>query len=881
MTFVLQTFIVVRPPPSVSNHPLNLQLQLVPPQTKDRSVSISSSSTRRSLDSVSAAANSQEDNNPLSRVSSARSNRSDVSTFYSSSISVTSSSSLASAGSSQSGGIGGRRMIVPLYNLSAHNVLTNTVLDAGTDAKIAKFHKRSLDIMGLVILEPLEIWPGFSPAGAAHHQQEKQHQQLVNASGLRRSASRDNAALLHPYNPPAGREYLYHEGSFDPESQTPTSSALSLSSAGHAQPLEFEPADDATPKSNQSSLNRRRNNVSNVETTPTPSNSAKKIFGKLFRSKASNSPTNGEQMSPSASDSSFLSRSPGFSPLRSNRRAMNASAPGGTASPPRSPKTLPSPLPSAGFGPSSSIPSGLGGRDSHTNVAGSSTAVSSSAGPILQPPILGIQPTLVSPVNPPVGRATKYVWVVRKWVKGNETGILGGMKKGVGVLTSVVADRGMGGIGGGGPFGFGGSNSNQAAAYANVPLEQLVEVRIEWVRGRHRRSSQMKRNSVLAANASSGAGGAGGSQTSSLSHQQSNTSTLSSRRSRSSVRGTANVTVGGRKSLDSLSARARSNSPPASAHRRAQTQPSQRPTSLSHEHDFDNAGGGPITVIDEDGKPLVSSPKASFSTHRTSMGGFPEDGVGAGGDDPGDESDPEDSETPWTCGMLISRVGTQPSLLPSSPLPGSSSASNQNLNVNSLAYAGPRSRASYASSSGMGGGGGSEFLHYNSNTASPNLSPSPSHSGFSSQQHHSPSASHQPPPLARVKLATLLPAPHHPKIVAQLKVPFPLPDIDISKVDGGLARVRKRVVTAQGIARSQEPSANDEFNSAVYGALGGGGMFGGGGIGGSGNGGGFGGGGGGTGNLNMTLTAEEIKDIVSCTAFWLVVREGFGGSWEG
>ncbi len=30
-------------------------------------------------------------------------------------------------------------MIIPLYNLQAHNVLTNVIVDAGTDAKIAKF----------------------------------------------------------------------------------------------------------------------------------------------------------------------------------------------------------------------------------------------------------------------------------------------------------------------------------------------------------------------------------------------------------------------------------------------------------------------------------------------------------------------------------------------------------------------------------------------------------------------------------------------------------------------------------------------------------------------------------------------------------------------
>ena len=27
----------------------------------------------------------------------------------------------------------------------------------------------------------------------------------------------------------------------------------------------------------------------------------------------------------------------------------------------------------------------------------------------------------------------------------------------------------------------------------------------------------------------------------------------------------------------------------------------------------------------------------------------------------------------------------------------------------------------------------------------------------------------------------------------------------------------------------------------------------------------------------LVLTAEEIKDVVSSTALWLVVREGFGG----
>ena len=42
--------------------------------------------------------------------------------------------------------------------------------------------------------------------------------------------------------------------------------------------------------------------------------------------------------------------------------------------------------------------------------------------------MLGIQPTLSAPTNPPRGRPTKYVWVVRKWLKGTPETLLGGMK---------------------------------------------------------------------------------------------------------------------------------------------------------------------------------------------------------------------------------------------------------------------------------------------------------------------------------------------------------------------------------------------------------------------------------------------------------------------
>jgi len=85
----------------------------------------------------------------------------------------------------------------------------------------------------------------------------------------------------------------------------------------------------------------------------------------------------------------------------------------------------------------------------------------------------------------------------------------------------------------------------------------------------------------------------------------------------------------------------------------------------------------------------------------------------------------------------------------------------------------------------------------------------------------------------RVRVATFSPTPHHPKVVALLKVPFPLPDIIVDQM-----QVCRRTVTAQGIAR---PSANADAT------------------------------------VGLVLTAEEIKDIVSSTGLWLVVRESIGG----
>ncbi|THG93823.1 hypothetical protein EW026_g7521 [Hermanssonia centrifuga] len=212
-----ESFIVVRPPPSKSNHPLNLQVQLVPPTGRAPTLA------RRSLDS-------DRTDTELSRTPS---NRSEVSAYSS----VTSFSTVSSTSTSSA-----RRMIIPLYNLQAHNVMTNVIVDAGTDAKIAKFVKRGLEVIGLAILEPIEL------------------------SGYARYEDATNGRhLLSPDMP-----------------HTPTSSHLSLNSDNpHDSPP--VPTSPAPP-------------------TPTPERTgARRLFGKVFRRKDNSPASSGSPTIPSMS----------------------------------------------------------------------------------------------------------------------------------------------------------------------------------------------------------------------------------------------------------------------------------------------------------------------------------------------------------------------------------------------------------------------------------------------------------------------------------------------------------------------------------------------------------------------------------------------------
>jgi len=171
----------------------------------------------------------------------------------------------------------------------------------------------------------------------------------------------------------------------------------------------------------------------------------------------------------------------------------------------------------------------------------------------------------------------------------------------------------------------------------------------------------------------------------------------------------------------------------------------------------------------------------SFSTTTASEEGGGEGSIGGkvklrreGTIDDGDDSDPEDSETPWVCTLKIRRITKLATDMISPPASAFSDF--------------PKSAAQLQ--------------------------------------------------IMKLKVGTLSPTPHHPKVVAMLKVPFPLPDVEVERMG---------VVHRKGFSPQQEQEqeeAEEEERAPYYG---------------------------------LTLTAEEIKDIVCSTGLWLVVREGFGG----
>ncbi|KAF8192815.1 hypothetical protein K438DRAFT_2017967 [Mycena galopus ATCC 62051] len=389
-----ETFIFVRPPPAKSNHPLNLQVQLVPPNS--RGPSGLTSASRQSLDlsaapvtpAGSAPTTPVEATAPTTPVNSAphdgpyeagapltrtASNRSTASSTYSSN-STTSTSSTASS----------RRMIVPLYNLQAHNVMTNIIVDAGTDAKIARFTKRGIEMLDLAVLEPVEVYPG---GGAP------EHGGLPGTSGFstrtigaRPSTSAMNTSgggLMVPGANGGG-------GSSRPGTPDPTSSQASLTSSSahshHVHEPEQAPGTPSTPQGKR------------------------KLFGNLFKRKDAASPGPGADP-----------HNQTLSPTPTPGHARTRSALGGRPASPTASLGLPRTSTSSAH--RSSIDLGSG--------AGDETMVVPTV--VGRQPILGLLASVSSPVHPPKGRPGLYVWVVKRWMKNEGGGLLSvakGMVKG-------------------------------------------------------------------------------------------------------------------------------------------------------------------------------------------------------------------------------------------------------------------------------------------------------------------------------------------------------------------------------------------------------------------------------------------------------------------
>lgn len=463
-------------------------------------------------------------------------------------------------------------MIIPLYNLNVHSVMPTTILDAGTDVKVAKFTKRGLEVIGLAFLEPIEVRPSTPANGSL-------------AASISARPSLDDSL----------REF----------GSTPT---LSPS----RRPV--------TPDCPNTRANHPFKPTINLTLAPPlpppdllPHRPSKKLFAKMFKRKDIASPLS---IAVPLADETI---SPQPSPFCNTTRRSD-----------EAPVSQP---------------------DTHHHDVWPSTPLASTTPS--QTAVLGVHSTLYPPITNPKVRPTKYIWVVRKWLKGTDTGLLNGM---IGKFSVGARD----------------------AIKSNTPR---IEVRFEWSRGQKKGS--------------------------------------------------------GRKSRADKSSNSREDHSPT----RRQTPSNTLPRFTSQT----------LTLDVHDHRSSIISQNSSGSDTATSLGSS----AHRHAEESDEESDPEDSETPWTCSVAVQRLGQSP-------------------------------------------------------------------------QHH-PNGMREP--IIRLKVATLAPTPHHPKVVGLLKIPFPLPDIELEHLV-----VRRRVVTVQGISKTTTPNAGE-----------------------------------------FILTAEEIKDAVSSTALWLVVREAFGG----
>ncbi|PFH50207.1 hypothetical protein AMATHDRAFT_4208 [Amanita thiersii Skay4041] len=876
---VHEMFIMVRPPPSKSNHPLNLQVQLVPPHSRGVL-------PRQSMDFDTRTSSS------LTRSSSTRSEAS-YST-HASTASFASTASTASTSSTATSASSGRRAIVPLYNLQAHNVLTNVIVDAGTDAKIAKFQKRGIELIDLAILEPIEVWPDptatfvpipisappnlVMPITAPGSSTSTLGRLSVDELGFSQFPTRSHG---FPGRNVAGSIPSATSGSRPdtPEMQlqfgTAASSSISLSSSSHAgsqspivPTLQFQSSPVVSPA------------------MPSGNNSKRNIFGKIFNKKAGKDP--GSPILPASPSSQQVTPKPPANPQMLSPRNLrtyskeNESTPGtptqmqltvtptplqlpqmSSNSPPvtasgadlgkgrgmrnswlmgsasqQSSSPLTAAFTSLGLkrrsviGPGQVTGNGSPTRESiiesmdekedgsshgHSSSFSSPQVIATAPGtnqgqvqPQLCPPILGIQPTLsvvpsgrgrnasterrkgkraregstagtIPTKGVKVGmktgvplplrgsRAIMYVWVVKKWIKRRPPGppVLSAAQNG-GKKPSEEQQlvRGFGlslNLGATGS-GIGPDTSWIHRNKDREPsVEELVEVRFEWKRMKGYGDKSKRRSN------------SGGPRDSKVGHN-----TESARKE------------GGERRMRNSKERGRS---------LEGDEREGREEGSAIDAENSERGRRASTTSNTSSKAAVKRwSLASHQSHSTT--GASEEAEGGSHEaDPGEESDPEDSETPWVCTLKIRRTNIG--------LSGTSAREGTGM-------PGTGSAAPVSSSTGetRGRSEGEEKAEGGEE------------SGKSQESASSPLE------VLSIKVGTISPTPHHPKVLAMLKVPFPLPDVEVERL--GITKRR-------GMG---QPSHSETAPGDYWG---------------------------------LTLTAEEIKDIVCSTGCWLVVREGFGG----
>ncbi|KAF9481576.1 hypothetical protein BDN70DRAFT_991740 [Pholiota conissans] len=281
-----ETFIFVRPPPSKSNHPLNLQVQLVPPNAKPPTGVVSSSNADGMSTTPTSATSSRSssDGMSLARTSSGRSESSSSNIYSASTASFTSVASSTASSTT-------RRNIIPLYNLQAHNVMTNVIVDAGTDAKIAKFQRRGIELIDLAFLEPVEVWG------------EKDKERDARRESMRISVDEMGAIIANLGSRGSiksarlGGSFLQPNAGSRPVTPSAASSAASLHSNSHSNLKANAKPELVTVKAPAPLFGGQSEITPSISTTPTPTvipNPPKRnIFNKLFKknSAAATSPT--------------------------------------------------------------------------------------------------------------------------------------------------------------------------------------------------------------------------------------------------------------------------------------------------------------------------------------------------------------------------------------------------------------------------------------------------------------------------------------------------------------------------------------------------------------------------------------------------------------